>query len=150
MRIALDTNILVYAEGVNGAARRDAVLSILENLPPDSVFLPAQALGEFFHVLVRKAGRSPGEARSALLGWRNAYQIIDTSAAVLMAAADLTLHQFGIWDAIILSAAAEAGCTLLLSEDMQSGFVSKGITIINPFQQPVHPLLQALLTPPTL
>ena len=55
MRIALDTNVLVYAEGANGAIRRDQTLKLIQRLPPEAVVLPAQALGEMFNVLVRKA-----------------------------------------------------------------------------------------------
>ena len=58
MRVALDTNILAYAEGVNGAVRKKAALDIIEKLPAESTFLPVQVLGELFQVLVRKAERS--------------------------------------------------------------------------------------------
>jgi predicted nucleic acid-binding protein len=34
---------------------------------------------------------------------------------------------------------------LLLSEDMQHGFVSRGMTVVNPFAEPTHPKLAALL-----
>lgn len=147
MRVALDTNILVYAEGVNGASKKLAALEILDRLPPDSVVLPVQTLGELFQVLVRKAGRSPAQARAAVLSWRNAFAVVATSPGVLLAATDLTLNQFSIWDAVILCAAAEANCQLLLSEDMQDGFVWQGVTIVNPLRQPAHPLLQHLLHP---
>ncbi len=36
-------------------------------------------------------------------------------------------------DALILNAAAEAGCELLLSEDMASGFAWRGTVVVNPF-----------------
>jgi len=147
VKVALDTNILVCAEGVNGSSKKLAALEILDRLPPDSVVLPVQALGELFQVLVRKAGRSPAEARAAILSWRNAFAVVGTSPSILMAAADLTLNQFSLWDAVVLCAAAEAGCQLLLSEDMQDGFVCKGVTIANPSRRPAHPLLQALLHP---
>lgn len=45
---------------------------------------------------------------------------------------------------MILSAAAEAGCRLLLSEDMQSGFTWAGTTIVDPFAAETHPLLATL------
>ncbi len=61
-------------------------------------------------------------------------------------AADLaTDHQLGIWDAVVLSAAAEARCCLLLSEDMQEGFTWKGVSIENPLATSRNHLLQALL-----
>ena len=145
MRVALDTNVLAYAEGVNGSAMKKAALELVENLPQSSVVLPVQALGELFQLLVRKAGRSPVEARRAVLGWRNAFALMETSPKVLLAALDLTTRQFSIWDAVILCAAAEADCRLLLSEDMQDGFVWKGVTVVNPFAKSKHPLLQAIL-----
>jgi len=46
MRIALDTNVLVYAEGVGDDARRAATMQLLDRLPPESVLLPVQVLGE--------------------------------------------------------------------------------------------------------
>ncbi len=149
MRVALDTNVLAYAEGVNGASLKALALELLAGLPSASVVLPVQTLGELFQVLVRKAGRSRPSARSAILSWRDAFYLFETSPATLLAAADLAVtHQLGIWDAVILSAAAEADCHLLLSEDMQDGFVWRGVTIANPFGLTRHPLLQALLENP--
>lgn len=41
MRIALDTNILAYAEGVNGAVRAEAALSMLSRLAEIETIVPA-------------------------------------------------------------------------------------------------------------
>ena len=146
MRLALDTNVLVYVEGVNGLSRKKAALELIEGLPPDAVLVPVQALGELFHVLVRKAAFSPKEARAAILTWRDSFGLIETSPSVLLAATDLAAdHNLAIWDAIILSAAAEAGCRLLLSEDLQEGFTWNGVTVTNPFAAKRHELLTSLL-----
>jgi len=64
MRIALDTNVLAYAEGANGAIMRDRALKLIQQLPPEAVVLPVQTFGELFNVLVRKAKRRPGRARA--------------------------------------------------------------------------------------
>ena len=45
----------------------------------------------------------------------------------------------------MISVAAEGGCRLLLSEDLQDGFSWRGVTIANPFAASRHPLLDALL-----
>jgi predicted nucleic acid-binding protein len=146
VKIALDTNILAYAEGANGPARKASALALIERLVPDSTFLPVQTLGELFNVLVKKAGRAPAEARAGILNWGDTFPLIETSASVLLSAADLaTDHKFSIWDAVIVSAAADEGCRLLLSEDMQEGFTWGGVTITNPFASPRHPLLDAWL-----
>jgi len=147
VRVALDTNILAYAEGVNGATMRRTALELVDKLPEGAVLLPVQTLGELFNLLVRKAGRAPATARKAILSWKDAFPLIETSAEVILAAADLaTDHHLDIWDSVILSATAEAGCRLLLSEDLQEGFTWKGVTVTNPFSTPKNELLAALLT----
>ena len=147
MRVALDTNVLAYAEGINGAGMQAAALNLVEHLPEDSTLLPVQILGELFNVLVRKAGRSPARARQAILTWGDAYPLIETSASVVLAAADLAVdHHLRIWDAMILSAAADGGCRLLLSEDLQEGFTWSGVTVTNPFSPSRHVLLDGMLT----
>jgi predicted nucleic acid-binding protein len=146
MKVGLDTNVLAYAEGTNGATLRHSALRLLQALPSESVVLPVQALGELFNVLVRKAGWPAARARAALLSWRDAYAVVETSASVMMNAADLSAdHQLRIWDAVMLSASAEAGCRLVLSEDLQEGFTWRGVTVTNPFAEKRHALLAALL-----
>jgi predicted nucleic acid-binding protein len=146
VRVALDTNVLAYAEGTNGPEMKEAALRLIHRLPVSSVVLPVQALGE----TVQRAGapsEAPGhERRAAILGWRDAYPAIDTSSAVMLSAADLaTDHRLRIWDAVILSASAEAGCRLLLSEDLQEGFTWRGVTVTNPFADTPHALLRTLV-----
>jgi len=146
VKVALDTNVLAYAEGTNDAERRAAAIELLRRIPQESIVIPVQALGELFTVLTRKAGRSRGEARDALMTWRDAFPLVETSAEVMLTAADLASdHQLGIWDAVIMSAASKAGCRLLLSEDMAEGFTWGGVSVANPFARQRHDLLEALL-----
>lgn len=147
MNVAVDTNILAYAEGINGLQNRDEAIALLQALPPDSTLVPVQALGELFAVLVRKARRSRADAAAAVLSWGDAFPLIETSNDVLLAATDLAqAHQLSLWDAVMLSAAADARCRLLLSEDLQDGFTWRGVTVTNPFASPRHPLLDALVS----
>ncbi len=146
MRFALDTNILAYAEGVNDADRASMALELLRRVPQDETVVPVQVLGELFTVLVRKAGRSPFEAREAILQWRDTFAVANTTPDIMFKAADLAAdHRLSTWDAVILCAASSAGCRLLLSEDMQDGFTWGGVTVVNPFTANPHPLLAAIL-----
>ena len=78
--------------------------------------------------------------------WRDAFRLAPTSEAAIIAAADLAAdHRLGIWDSLMLAVAAEEGCRLLLSEDMQDGFEWRGVTIVNPFAIAPHPLLGVVL-----
>ena len=146
MKVALDTNVLAYAEGTNGEAMKDAALQLIQRAPLGSIVVPVQVLGELFNVLVLKAKRPSSSARGAILSWRDAFPVVDTSSGVMINAADLAAdHNFRIWDAVVLAAAAEAGCRLLLSEDLQDGFTWRGVTVTNPFSATEHTLLHALL-----
>ncbi len=146
MRVGLDTNVLVYAEGLNDAARRRTVVSLLRRLPPESVYVPVQAIAELFLVLVSKAAVAPADAKNAVLRWCDQYSLVDTSEAVLLSAMEVSSqHRLRTWDAIIMAAAASAGCRLLLSEDLQDGFTWNGVTVANPFSRTPNSLLTELL-----
>jgi predicted nucleic acid-binding protein len=146
VKVALDTNVLVYAEGVNGAERKDEALHLLARLPPGAIFLPVQTLGELFQVLVRKANRTKVQARTAILQWRDAFPLIDTSESVIVAAVELAAaHRFSFWDGVVFASAVEGGCRLLLSEDLQEGFTWSGVTATNPFGKSANPLLTSFL-----
>jgi len=146
MRVALDTNILVYAEGLGDEVRCGLALRLIEQLPENSVILPAQTLGELARVLTGKAKRTPAAARDAVLGWSDSFDVADSNWPAFQAALDLTVdHQLPIWDALILAVAAENKCRLLLSEDFQNGFTWRGVTVVDPFASQRSPLLIGLL-----
>lgn len=146
MRVAIDTNILAYAEGVGDVTRRDTAIDLMRRLPPEAVLLPVQTLGELFRVLTGKAKCDPDEARSRVLQWADSFSGADSTWTAFQAAFDLTVdHDLQIWDALILAVAAESRCRLLLTEDLHHGFTWRGVTVVNPFCIPVHPLLAPLL-----
>ena len=145
MSVAVDTNVLAYAEGINGEARQAAARAVLRRLP-ETAIVPLQALGELFNVLTRRAGWSADRARAAILAWRDSWALAPTSEPAMLSAIDLAAdHRLSIWDSVMLSVASEAGCRLLLSEDLQDGFSWGGVTVANPFAAQQHPLLASLL-----
>lgn len=146
MRVALDTNVLVYAEGVGDAERHDVSLALLTKLDPASVLLPAQTLGELFRVLTGKARRSGAVARAAVLGWADSYDVADSTWTSFQAALDLAAdHGLSMWDSLVLAVAAEGQCRILLSEDFQAGFTWRGVTVVNPYATEPSPLLETAL-----
>ena len=146
MRVALDTNVLDYAEGVGDERRCSAAILLVEQLSSNVVVLPAQTLGELSRVLTGKAKRSAEQAREAVLGWADSFEVADSTWFAFQSALDLTVdHQLPIWDALVLAVAAENRCRLLLSEDFYNGFTWRGLTVVNPFISSPSPLLASLL-----
>ena len=138
MRLALDTNVLVYAEGLNltPADRRKQALAVqlLEAAPEGAIVIPRQSLAEFHRVLVRTGRLSPAAASARVRLWARDADLIDTDEGVFDAALELAGdHGMQIFDALILAAAAEARCDLLLSEDLPDGFAWRGVTVSDPF-----------------
>ena len=145
MKVALDTNVLAYAEGIGDEARRRKTHALLSALPVDNVVLPAQTLGELFRVLTGKGGVARTKARTIVLSWSDAFSVHDSTHTAFLSAFDLAAEMsMQIWDGLILSVAAEARCRILLSEDFQHGFTWRGVTVVNPYTDEVHPLIKAL------
>ena len=144
--IAIDTNVLVYGEAVDhGAAQERARIAIYAALDIGAV-IPAQVLAELFRVLLRKGRLTPVAARERVARYQRSALVAPTTDVTLSVALDLAAeHRLQIFDAIILAASAEAGCRMLLSEDMQDGFVWHGVTVVSPFAAVPHPLLADLL-----
>lgn len=148
MRVALDTNVLVCAEGMNGPERREHIIGILDRIPGADTVLPVQVLGELFNILSGRAGWQRERSREAVRFWQVTYRLIDSSADVLDRALELAAdHGISTWDAVVLAAASAARCRILLSEDMQDGFSWGGVTVTDPFAAQPHPLLAAVLAP---
>ena len=137
--IAFDSNILIYIGGLvrndQDIAKIAAMQTMLANLSGKmQLFAAVQVLGEVYHVCQRK-GFGRQKSRELVQILQDHFTIVDTRHESLIAAMDLaTEHNLQIWDALIVNAAADAGCTLLLSEDMQDSFQWRGVTIVNPFK----------------
>ncbi len=146
MRVALDTNVLAYAEGAGEAGRCAKARELVAALPEGAAIIPAQTLGELFNVLTRKLLRSRERARTAVLEWADSFAVADSSWLAFQAALDLCNdHELQVRDALILSVAAENQCRVLLSEDFQHGLTWRGVTVVNPFAEPRDALLERAL-----
>ncbi|HEY7807935.1 MAG TPA: PIN domain-containing protein [Croceibacterium sp.] len=148
-RVAIDTNILAYLAGVAHVEADDAKVerarALIEDMSAATLVAPVQALGELL-VVLRRAGLPAEKARETIADLIETFETPASEPRTALGALDLAVdHKLQFWDALIFTAAADAGCTLLLSEDMQHGFVSRGMTVLNPFAEPTHPKLAALL-----
>ncbi len=109
---------------------------------------PVQSMGEALRVLAYKFRKSDDELAQAIAQWGINFDAVPTTLEMLSKAVNLaSKHRLQHWDSVILTAAASTDCHVLLSEDMQDGFIWRGLTVINPFAETVHPLLASLLEP---
>lgn len=133
----LDTNVLVYAYDTSAGPKRQKAQEVVTDLWDSGLgIISTQVLQEFFVTVTRKLPRpmEHGAARdvvSDLMKW----DPVVVEGTTIIEAIDLQKsHGYSFWDSLIIAAAGEAGCTLLLSEDLASGRTIAGITIKNPFE----------------
>lgn len=150
MRVALDSNVLVYSAGViktpQDRAKKDFARLLIDAIDTHAhVVCPLQTFGEAFSVMHR-FGHSREKCREKLNEWGSRFETIGSGASAYSSAFDLaTEHKWQFWDALILSVAAEADCAMLLSEDLDAGFAWRGVVVVNPFDERLDARLARLL-----
>jgi predicted nucleic acid-binding protein len=127
-----DTNVLIYA-----VAKNDPKALKAESLLERGGIVSIQSLNEFVSVARRKLRMSWKEVKELLdvicvLCPKPVSISFDTHKA---AAAIAEKYGYGIYDALVVSTALEAGCKTLYSEDLQDGqIINRQLTIRNPFR----------------
>jgi predicted nucleic acid-binding protein len=133
-RFALDSNILIYAEGAQDEVKRDIAIELVSRLGPGAALLPLQAAGETLRWLLSRGRLGRREAVQRIKAWSERCILLPFAPGSFDHALELVgQNGLQVWDAVILSACAEARADVMLSEDMQHGFSWRGVTIINPF-----------------
>lgn len=127
-----DTNVLLYLLSADEAKANRA-----EDVVAEGGTISAQVLNEFAAVAGRKLGMSVAEIRDALGPIRALCPVVPLTADTHDQALRLReRYGYAFYDALIVSAALEAGCDTLYSEDLQDGQVVDGVlTIVDPFRQ---------------
>lgn len=133
-RFTLDTNILVYALNADAGARHRAAAEIVQRSAILDCWLTLQAISEFYSSTTRKRLATPENAAAQALDWLDIFPSVAVSEANIRAAlAHALSRRASYWDALLVITAAEAGCTLVLSEDMADGALLGGARIHKPF-----------------
>jgi predicted nucleic acid-binding protein len=134
-RSFFDTNILLYADDkATPAKQRRALELVAEHRRARTGVVSLQVLQEYFVTVTRKLHVDPRIARRKVELLAE-FDVATPELADILAAIDLhRLHRFSFWDALILRAAKEAGCSVLFSEDMPDTREIDGLQIVNPFR----------------
>jgi len=134
-RSFFDTNVLVYSDDKAAPAKQRRALELIaEHRRARTGVVSLQVLQEYFVTVTRKLQVDPSIARRKIELLAE-FDVATPEVADILAAIDLhRLHKFSFWDALVLRAAKQAGCSVLLSEDMQETREIDGVRIVNPFR----------------
>jgi predicted nucleic acid-binding protein len=133
-RSFFDTNVLIYADDKADPAKQLRALDLVaEHRRARTGVVSLQVLQEYFVTVTRKLSVDARVARRKVELLAE-FDVATPEVADILAAIDLhRLHEFSFWDALILRAAKQAGCSVLFSEDMQGARDIDGVRIVNPF-----------------
>jgi predicted nucleic acid-binding protein len=136
-RTFLDTNVPVYVFDHDEPRKRKIAAEILEHAAGTGGFsLSTQVLQEFYVSVTRKLARGLPEPM-ALSATRNlaTLHVVGIDNEMVFRAIELSQEHFlSFWDALIIQAALEANCEVLLTEDLQHGREILDLRIENPFR----------------
>jgi predicted nucleic acid-binding protein len=136
-RFFLDTNIFVYSFDRDSAAKaRRATQLIHEAVATRKGTVSYQVVQEFFNVALRRFAQpmTVAEAEQYLGTVFRPLLAVQSSQALYSEALRLRgTHRLSWYDALIVAAAVEGGCTVLYSEGLQSGRHFGDLRIENPF-----------------
>lgn len=134
--VFIDTNVLLYGVDDADPAKRDRAREwIAACWQRRCGRLSTQVLNEYYVNVKKKFSKAiaQGDARAEIRRyqhwrpWVIDHPTIETAWAVE--------SRFGMhyWDALMIAAAQQQGCTLFLSEDLQHEQQIDGVRIVNPF-----------------
>lgn len=134
VRSFFDTNVLIYADDHGFPAKqRRAIDMMAEHRREGTGVVSIQVLQEYFVAATRKLKVDVQTARRKV-ELLSEFDVARPDVSDILGAIDLhRLHGFSLWDALILRAAKQTGCRVLLSEDFQSGQEIDGVRIVDPF-----------------
>ena len=141
-RAFLDTNILVYAYDQHEPHKqRKAQELITDGIEKENLLISVQVLGEFFNAVTRHIPQpmTPDEAQE-IIAAISILPVQEIDLAMVNRAIDThKTYRISYWDALIVTAAERAACTLILSEDLSDSQAYHNMVVRNPFTEELYP-----------
>ena len=136
-RIFLDTNIFIYAWDASHLGKQVAALELIRSATEAKIgVISYQVVQEFLNAALTKARRkmTHDDARVYLEKVLRPLLSVPSSIPLFDAAIHLQgRYRFSWYDSLIVSAAQQANCKILYTEDLQHGQRLGDLLIQNPF-----------------
>ena len=134
--VFVDTNVLLYSEdGADRAKHETARRWLRELWLRRCGRISTQVLHEFYANATRKLrpAMAAGDARAEVRRYQRWQPWVVDHATVETAWSVESRYRLNYWDALMVAAAQQQGCGMLLTEDLQHNQEFDGLRIVNPF-----------------
>lgn len=134
----VDTNIFVYAydkgNGIKQKLARRLITDLWENYQG---CISIQVLQELYVTITKKVAipLSPGTASQIITDLSVWNHHVPDAGDVLEAINIQQRYGISFWDAMIVNSAWKTGCSVIWTEDLNSGQVYGNVKVYNPFDQ---------------
>ncbi|MDI9369991.1 MAG: PIN domain-containing protein [Synergistaceae bacterium] len=138
-RCFVDTNIWLYAfVEAQDRLKHSLAKAVVQRT---GVVLSTQVVNETCFNLLKKANSSETEIQRLIASFYAKYKVVPTERFAMQKGSNLRKrYGFSYWDSLVVACALLAECTVLYSEDMQTGLrVEDQTTIVNPFSDALRP-----------
>ena len=137
-KIFIDTNILIYTldskDPYKQTEAREIMKKVVELHRP---VISTQVLKEFYVVATTKLKADRIIVKNIIHNFCN-MEIVQNDLELIEQAIDISIiSQLSFWDSLIVAAAEKSKCESIISEDLNSGQIYRGVTVINPFKEDV-------------
>lgn len=131
----VDSNIILYSMDKAEPAKQRVCQELLTSYGSDDrsvCVLSTQVMQETYVAATKKLRAEPDEIETVLRSLQSQEIVTITPQLVFEAIECSRRQQLSLWDALIMTAAASAGCDLIWTEDMNDGQIINGVRIVNP------------------
>ena len=119
-----DTNILIYAYTSDEPDKQEKTLKFLDDCQP---VISTQVLKEFSNVLLKKENVSHERIKETIGEIIEVANVVNEELTLILDSIDIhERYKFSFYDSLIIAAALNSQCQILLSEDMQDGQIIEG------------------------
>lgn len=131
----LDSNLLVYLYDQNEPEKRNYIESFLRKIKQTELpVISTQTIGEFFNVTTKKLKYPKDIITEVCEDFNNYFPIYEISVDNVYHALMISKQtHFSYWDSLIIAVAIDIGCSVVYSEDLNSGQMIEGVKVINSF-----------------
>jgi predicted nucleic acid-binding protein len=133
----IDSNVFVYLFDDTDPQRRKTARTIVEKgIATGSSVVSFQVIQEVLNVTTHKMARplTGGDAIAFIDTILSPMWRVYPSAELYRRAVEIKVrYQLSFYDSLIVGAALEAGCSRLLTEDLQDGQSFGSLRVVNPF-----------------
>ena len=132
----LDTNIIVYSFDHNNPVKQSIAKKLISNALNHKGCISYQVVQEFLNVATGKFKTQLSLSESRIFLYFLLTPLCEVFPSIEFYSSALQIKErwrYSFYDSLIITAAMQAGCTTLYSEDMQHDQTIGDLNIVNPF-----------------